>query len=69
MTPYERDHYKVLDASRRKRIAQGSGTTVQEVNRVVRQYEDMQKMMKKFGGMFRGKKGSFNRLFGGKLPF
>lgn len=69
MTPYERDHYKVLDASRRKRIAQGSGTTVQDVNRVVRQYEDMQKMMKKFGGMFRGKKGQLSRLFGRKLPF
>ena len=39
----------LLNASRRKRIAAGSGTTVQEVNRLVKQYQDMARMMKKFG--------------------
>ncbi|MAB03360.1 MAG: signal recognition particle protein, partial [Candidatus Puniceispirillum sp.] len=40
----------LLNASRRKRIAAGSGTTVQDVNRLVKQYQDMARMMKKMGG-------------------
>jgi len=51
MTAEERRRYEILNASRRQRIARGSGTTVQDVNRVVKNYSDMLKMMKKFKGM------------------
>jgi len=47
MTPEERSKPSVINGSRRKRIASGSGTTVQEVNRLLKQFEEMQKMMKK----------------------
>ncbi len=57
MTLKERRHPQLLNASRRKRIARGSGTQVADVNRLVRQYEEMSKMMKQFGGL--GKKGKF----------
>ena len=46
MTPYERSHPQVLDAGRRKRIAEGSGTTIQEVNKMIKQLEETKKMMK-----------------------
>jgi signal recognition particle subunit SRP54 len=49
MTKKERVSVGLLNASRRKRIASGSGTSVQEVNRVVKQYQDMARMMKKMG--------------------
>jgi signal recognition particle subunit SRP54 len=63
MTPYERDHHEVINGSRRKRIARGSGTTVQEVNQLLRQYAQMKKMFKQMG------KASFGRrLAGMKLP-
>jgi len=63
MTPYERDHHEVINGSRRKRIARGSGTTVQEVNQLLRQYAQMKKMFKQMG------KASFGRRLGGmKLP-
>ncbi|NLM77797.1 MAG: signal recognition particle protein [Ruminococcaceae bacterium] len=55
MTRRERNNPTLLNASRRKRIAAGSGTTVQDVNRLVRQYEETQKMMKQFTK--KGKKG------------
>ena len=45
MTPYERAHPEVIDGSRRKRIARGSGTTVQAVNQLVKQFGQMKKMM------------------------
>jgi signal recognition particle subunit SRP54 len=45
MTPAEREDHKVLNGSRRKRIAQGSGTDIQEVNRLVKQFEETRKMM------------------------
>lgn len=51
MTPRERKNPKVIDASRRKRIASGSGTSVQKVNQVLAQYEQMKEMMKKMSGM------------------
>jgi signal recognition particle subunit SRP54 len=55
MTQGERRDHRVLNGSRRKRIARGSGTSVQEVNRVIRQYLEMQKIMKRFGrGSARG---------------
>ena len=46
MTPQERSQPEILNNSRKKRIAEGSGTNVQEVNRLIKQYEDMRKMMK-----------------------
>lgn len=63
MTPAERANPKILNGSRRKRIATGSGTRVQDVNRLLKQFEDSRKMMKKMGGMRGGKKGL------PKLPF
>ena len=49
MTPQERHFPDVIRGSRKKRIAAGSGTTIQEVNKMLKQYGQMQKMMKKFG--------------------
>ncbi|KAA0211702.1 MAG: signal recognition particle protein [Ignavibacteriaceae bacterium] len=48
MTSDERSNPRILNGSRRRRIANGSGNSIQEVNRVIRQFEDMQKMMKNF---------------------
>ena len=63
MTSHERTHHEVINGSRRKRIARGSGTTVQEVNNLLRQYAQMKKMFKQMG------KPSFaRRLAGMKLP-
>ena len=53
MTREERRNHHIMNGSRRRRIAEGSGTTVTDVNRVVKQYVEMKKMMK----MFKGKKG------------
>lgn len=52
MTKRERNKPIIIDGSRRKRIALGSGTTVNDVNRLLKQFFDMQKMMKKMGKMF-----------------
>ncbi|EGQ61761.1 signal recognition particle protein, partial [Acidithiobacillus sp. GGI-221] len=49
MTPGERHHPDIIKASRRRRIAAGSGTTVTEVNKLLKQFEMMQKMFKKMG--------------------
>ncbi len=54
MTKYERAHFKVINGSRRKRIALGSGTSVYEVNRLLNNFQQMKKMMKKFKGGKRG---------------
>ncbi|MBT3660759.1 MAG: signal recognition particle protein [Rhodospirillaceae bacterium] len=62
MTPKERKNPKVIKSSRRKRIAAGSGTTVQEVNRLLKQHKQISTMMKKAGKM--GKRG----LMGGNMP-
>jgi signal recognition particle subunit SRP54 len=50
MTPRERRDPDVLNASRRRRIAAGSGTSIAEVNRLVKQFTDMQKVMKQLRG-------------------
>lgn len=50
MTPYERAHPECLNASRKTRIAKGSGTTVQEVNRLIKQFDQTRKMMKMVSG-------------------
>lgn len=55
MTKQERENPKILNGSRRKRIARGSGTTIQEVNRLLKQFQEMQKMMSMMN-----KKGFFN---------
>jgi len=63
MTSYEREHHEAINGSRRKRIARGSGTSVQEVNNLLRQYAQMRKMFKSMS------KPSFaKRLAGMKLP-
>ena len=63
MTAHERNHHEVINGSRRKRIARGSGTTVQEVNNLLRQYAQMKKMFKDMG------KPSFaRRLAGMRMP-
>jgi signal recognition particle subunit SRP54 len=60
MTPDEREHPQIINGTRRKRIAAGSGTTVQEVNRLLKQYEQMHRMIKTMG---RG--GRMNRMMRG----
>ena len=64
MTPKERNNYMLINGSRRRRIAMGSGTTVQEVNQLLKQYGQAKKMMKSFSGGMMGKK--FGKM---KLPF
>ena len=59
MTLKERKYPEILNASRRRRIAAGSGTTVQDVNQLIRQFEDMKKQMKMVMNQARGKKGRF----------
>ncbi len=54
MTPKERRNHQVINGQRRKRIAKGSGTTVQEVNNLLKQFVQMRKMMKSMGGMLSG---------------
>ncbi|MDO8364898.1 MAG: signal recognition particle protein [Actinomycetota bacterium] len=69
MTPLERRKPEVINGSRRTRIALGSGTTVGDVNRLVKQFAEMQKMMKRMGGMVRGGKGKGKKGKGGRgLP-
>ena len=57
MTPHERSNPQILNSSRKQRIATGSGRTIQEVNRLIKQFDDMRKMMRMVQN---------NR---GKLPF
>ncbi|GAB4174223.1 MAG: signal recognition particle protein [Wenzhouxiangellaceae bacterium] len=73
MTPKERRYPDTINGSRKRRIANGSGTQIQDVNRVLKQYKQMQKMMKKVGS-----KGAMSKLMkrlpggglpGGGLPF
>jgi signal recognition particle subunit SRP54 len=66
MTPYERRNPRVIKANRKRRIAVGSGTSVQEVNALLRQFQEMQKMMKQLG-TGRGRKNLMN-MFGGRFP-
>lgn len=66
MTPEEKAHPEIINASRRRRIARGSGTQVQDVNRLLKQFNDMKKMMKQFTNMTKGGK---RRRGGFKFPF
>ncbi|MBI4234419.1 MAG: signal recognition particle protein, partial [Chloroflexi bacterium] len=56
MTPAERRHVELLDGSRKRRVARGSGTTVQEVNQLLNQFRDMQRLMKQMTHM-KGRRG------------
>jgi signal recognition particle subunit SRP54 len=56
MTPRERENHMIINGSRRRRIARGSGTSVQEVNQLLKQYSQARKMMKSFSGGLLGKK-------------
>jgi signal recognition particle subunit SRP54 len=73
MTKQERNDHKVIDASRKTRIAGGSGSTIAEVNQLLRQYEQMRKMMVQmnrgglFGKMARGMAGGLAGGLGGLL--
>lgn len=60
MTPQERDKPSILNSSRKRRIALGSGTTVEQLNRLIKQYEKTKEMMKQFSG---------KKKFGKNLPF
>src|SRR5476649_714544 len=68
MTPRERDNHMIVNGSRRRRIAKGSGTSVQEVNQLLKQYTQAKKMMKTFSGGFMGKKLGKMKMPGG-FPF
>ena len=72
MTPYERDHPEKINFSRKKRIAAGCGLKVEDVNRLLKQFEGMQKMIKQLSGMQKTMKrrGGRRNPFGGfKMPF
>ena len=57
MTKKEREHPEMLNASRKQRVAKGSGTSVEEVNKLLKQYDQIKKMMKQFSDMGRSKQG------------
>ncbi len=71
MTRQERRHPDIISGSRKRRIAAGSGTQVQDVNRLLKQFKQMSKMMKKMkkGGMSKMMRGLAGRMPPGKLPF
>ena len=64
MTREERLNPEIINASRRKRIASGSGTSLQDVNRLLKQFEDMRKVMKQFSTMMGGSKGKAVKKLG-----
>ena len=66
MTPFERAHPDMLDASRKRRIAAGCGQKVEDVNRLLNQFRQTQKLMKQFGG--KGKKRRMPPMMGGGFP-
>jgi signal recognition particle subunit SRP54 len=68
MTPRERANHMIINGSRRRRIAKGSGTSVQDVNQLLKQYAQARKMMKTLSGGMLGKK--FGKMkFPGGFPF
>jgi signal recognition particle subunit SRP54 len=69
MTKEEKIHPEIITAGRRKRIAKGSGTSVPEVNRLLKQFEDMKKMMKQMTGMQQKGKKKGKKKGGFNLPF
>ncbi|MHB1126027.1 MAG: signal recognition particle protein [Bacillota bacterium] len=70
MTPQERQHPDILNGSRKRRVAAGSGTRVQDVNKLLKQFDDAQKMMRQFSNMTGGSKHSGKKGKKGlKMPF
>jgi signal recognition particle subunit SRP54 len=80
MTPKERRNHMLINGSRRRRIARGSGSSVQEVNQLLKQYGQARKMMRSFSGMMGGQGGmpggkmarrvqQMAKMGGGKFPF
>jgi signal recognition particle subunit SRP54 len=67
MTPQERRNHKLINGSRRLRIARGSGTTVQDINQLLKKFTEAQKMMKKMQQL--GPKGLKGMMRGGNFPF
>ncbi len=65
MTKKERHNHAIIDGSRRKRIAKGSGTSVEEINRLLKQFTEMKKMMTMLA---KGGLGGLMNMFGGKMP-
>ncbi len=65
MTQDERENHGMINGSRRRRIAKGSGTNVEEVNRLLKQFTEMKKVMQK---LTRGGIGGLMQMFGGKMP-
>ena len=68
MTPYERENPSVLNSSRKKRIAAGSGTRVVDVNRLLKQFESIQQLTRQFSNPKKSK-GLLSRFKGMGLPF
>ena len=67
MTPKERENPNVIDSSRKKRIAKGSGTSVEEINKLLKQFDQMKKLMKQMSnGKFKGFGGFGKKM---KMPF
>jgi signal recognition particle subunit SRP54 len=69
MTPRERTDYQIINGSRRARIAKGSGTQVQDVNRLLKQFAEMRKMMKSMAGGKMKMMGNIGKMLGGRMPF
>ncbi|MDO4813889.1 MAG: signal recognition particle protein [Gemella sp.] len=71
MTIEERQNPDIISVPRRNRIAKGSGRPVAEVHKLIKQFEEMRKMMKQFGGLMnnKSKRRGLGKLLGGKLPF
>lgn len=65
MTPKERHNHAILDGSRRRRIARGSGTSVEDVNQLIRQFTEMKKLMQQ---LTKGGIGGLMKMMGGKMP-
>jgi signal recognition particle subunit SRP54 len=68
MTANERSDHNLIDGKRRKRIARGSGTSVQEVNQVLQQYGDMRRMLKQYGNLAKSKIRGIGKFAGMKPP-
>lgn len=69
MTPQERANPKLMNPSRKNRIARGCGLDIAEVNRFIKQFEQTKKMMKQLPGMMKGRRGGLFGGMGGKMPF
>jgi signal recognition particle subunit SRP54 len=70
MTPQERRHPEIINGSRKRRIARGSGQTVQDVNQLLKSFEQMRQMMKQMAAMQKSGRGRGNPFGGGRgLPF